>query len=111
MIIDFDDIEEKQNHHYWDGDGDFYARISNDGLNKILKGRLEKGSSIGLHKHENTSEIIYVISGSGVVHCDGQTKIITAGDCHYCKDGSSHSISNPFDDELIFFAVIPNHFK
>lgn len=111
MNIDFNDIEEKVNHHYWDGDGDFLARIYNDGLNKILKGTLKKGCSIGLHKHDNTSEIIYVISGNGVVHCDGVTKMLSQGDCHYCKDGSSHSLSNPFDDDFVFFAVIPNHFK
>ena len=111
MIIDFNEIEEKQNHHYWDGDGDFLARIYNDGLNKILRGKLKKGSSIGIHKHDNTSEIIYVISGSGVVHCNGDTKIISAGDCHYCKDGSSHSLANPFDEDLVFFAVIPTYKK
>ena len=111
MIIDFDTIEEETKHHYWDGDGDFIARIFNDGLNKILKGTLKKGSSIGLHLHENTSEIVYVLSGSGIAHCDGDTKLITAGECHYCKDGSKHSLSNPFDDDFVFFAVIPNHFK
>ena len=111
MIIDFDSIEETVNHHYWDGDGDFIAHIYNDGLNKILKGKLEKGSSIGLHQHNNTSEIIYVISGSAVVHCNGDTRLITQGECHYCKDGSSHSITNPFDDDFIFLGIIPNHSK
>ena len=111
MIIDFDNLEETINHHYWNGDGDFIARIYNDGTNKILKGLLKKGCSIGLHQHNNTSETIYVISGSGVVHCDGDTRVLTSGDCHYCKDGSSHSLANPFDEDLVFFAVIPTYKK
>ena len=79
-----------------------------DELNRIMKGSLQKGSSIGLHRHETSSEIVYILSGNGKAICDGVEEELRAGDCHYCKKGSEHTVMNIGDEELVFFAVVPN---
>ena len=109
MKIDFDNIDYEIKNNFNGGEKHFKLKSFNDGLNKILIGKLEKGCSIGLHKHEGTSEIIHVISGEGIMLCDGEEEILKPGDIHYCKNGHSHSFRNENDEDLIFFAVIPNH--
>lgn len=107
MIIDFNEIEEKINPNFKGGEKAFNAKIIGDTLNKIIHGRLEKGASIGLHTHETNSEIIYILQGTGTVLYDDTTETVTAGMCHYCPKGHSHSLMNHADEDLIFFAVIP----
>ena len=74
---------------------------------KIMHGRLEPGSSIGLHSHETNSEVIYVLSGTAEFIYDDGTETVSAGECHYCPKGHSHSMMNNGDEDLIFFAVVP----
>ena len=97
MIIDFNNIEEKRNEKFNGGEGAFIARIFNDGKNKILKGKLEKGNSIGLHTHTDSSEVIYVISGTGIMTCDGIEEIVSSGDVTYCPMGHNHTFRNDND--------------
>ena len=111
MKLNFKEMAEEIKPHFNGGEGVFNAKIINDGTNKILMGRLEKGNSIGLHTHTGTSEIIYVISGVGTMLYDGGTEILTAGDVHYCPNGKAHSFRNENDEDLIFFAVVPTHEK
>lgn len=109
MIIDFDNIKEVANEKFNGGEGFFNARIFNDGINKILMGRLEKNNSIGLHTHTGTSEIIYVISGEGIMSTDGKDEVLTKGMVTYCEMGHNHTFKNIKDEDLKFFAIIPNH--
>ena len=65
MIINFNDIENTKIEHFNGGEGFISARMFNDEKNRIMKGKLEPGCSIGLHKHEINSEILYVLKGKG----------------------------------------------
>ena len=40
---------------------------------------------------------------------DGSAKELSAGMCHYCPMGHEHSLINDSDEDLIFFAVVPEH--
>jgi hypothetical protein len=51
MIIDFEKMEEKANPEFKGGEGVAYMKKFENELGKIILGRLEKGSSIGLHTH------------------------------------------------------------
>ena len=90
------------------GEKEFIAKIHFDGLNKIIHGTLPPGATIGKHTHEGDSEIIYILSGTGEVFYDGDIIPLEAGQCHYCPKGHSHSLINDGDEDLIFFAVVPN---
>lgn len=107
MIIKFDEMQEMEHKAFLGGDGALLAKIFNDGQNKILRGRLQKGCSIGLHTHETSAEIIFILSGVGKCLCDGKEEKLGAGDCHYCPKGSTHRLINDGAEDLCFFAVVP----
>ena len=107
MLINFSNMEEQVIPGFLGGEGTFHARMRVDELGKIMRAALEPGSSIGLHTHDTSSEIICILSGKGKVLYDGEYESLTAGDCHYCPKGHSHSLINDSDAMLEFFAVVP----
>lgn len=107
MIIDFSGMEETRLPEFKGGKGDMIAKMHTDGLGKILYGRLEPGSTIGFHKHETSSEIIYIVSGKAEFLYDDGSEEVAAGGGHYCPKGHSHSMMNHSDQDLEFFAVVP----
>ena len=107
MLIEFDKMEEQTIPHFQGGEGAFLTKMRVDELGKILRGRLEPGSTIGLHTHDASSEIIYILSGTGKVLYDGEYEPLSAGSCHYCPKGHAHSLINDSDGMLEFFAVVP----
>lgn len=108
MLIDFNAMEEQVIPHFLGGEGTFRPRMRVDENGKIMRAALEPGSSIGLHTHETSSEIIYILSGTGKVLYDGEYIPLKAGDCHYCPKGHAHSLMNDGGEDLEFFAVVPN---
>lgn len=64
MRIVFDDIKESLAPNFKGGEKSFASRAYSDGKNKMMKGRLVPGASIGLHRHEGNCEMIYVLEGS-----------------------------------------------
>ncbi|MBR4072698.1 MAG: cupin domain-containing protein [Clostridia bacterium] len=106
-MIKFDETNFKVIPNFNGGEKEFRANMVVDELNKILKGTLIPGASIGLHRHETSSEIIFFLSGNGKMITDGVEERVTAGDCHYCKKGSEHTMINDGKDDLVFYAVVP----
>ncbi len=109
MKIDFNNVELQKIEHFKGGDKHLEVKMVTDELNKIMKGTLIKGASIGMHTHDNSSEIIFITSGHGKTITDGVTEYLSAGDCHYCKKGSTHTLINESDEPLEFVAVVPSH--
>ena len=107
MIIKFEEMEEKKLQAFYGGEGALIANMFVDEKNKILRGKLAPNASIGLHRHEPTSEIIFILSGKGKSICDGVEEFLSAGDCHYCPKGSEHCLINIGDEDLRFYAVVP----
>lgn len=107
MKIDFNEIEEKALPAFKGGEKQFNVKMFTDSMNKIMKGRLVPGASIGMHTHEGNSEIMFITKGSGRVLFDGDTIELTAGDVHYCPKGHSHSLINDGSSDLEFSAVVP----
>lgn len=108
MLIDFSAVETQVIPNFLGGEGEIHAQMHADGLNRILHGILPPGSSIGYHTHETSSEIIYILSGTGKVKVEGGEEPVQAGQCHYCPKGSGHSLINDSQGPLEFFAVVPN---
>ena len=109
MVIDFNSMEEQSNPEFKGGKGIAFLKKHEDELGKILLGRLEPGSSIGYHKHETDSEMIYIVRGKATFFYDDVQEEVGAGGCHYCPMGHSHSMANQGIEDLIFFAVVPQH--
>lgn len=107
MIIDFHSMEETVMPNFLGGEGALRAKMFSDERNRILHGVLEPGCSIGYHTHETSSEIIYILSGTGKVKVEDGEEPVKAGECHYCPKGRSHSLVNNSGSDLEFFAVVP----
>ena len=107
MLIKFNEMEEKELKAFQGGMYALNAKIYDDGQNKILRGRLLPGASIGLHRHATSSEIIFILAGQGKSICDGKEELLFSGDCHYCPKGSEHCLINTGTTELLFCAVVP----
>ena len=108
MTIDFSSIEEVANPRFKGGEGDTMFRTFNDGQNKIMRGRLDVGCSIGYHRHESKSEIIFILGAEARRLYDVGEERLVPGQCHYCPVGHSHALINASDREpLTFFAIVP----
>ena len=105
-MIKFDLVEKTVMPNFRGGEGNFCVAMVKDDLNKIMKGRLEPGCSIGMHCHDTSSEVIFILSGHGKTVCDGVEEAVTVGDCLYCKKGSSHTLINNGTEPLTFYAVV-----
>ena len=106
MLIDFNNIEEIVAHGMNGGTGMMTAKMYMDEQGKIIPCQIHVGGSIGLHKHETSDDINYVISGTGKAVCNGQEEILTSGTCHICKKGSEHSIENTGSEDLILLTIV-----
>ena len=109
MIIDFDKIEVSIMPAFKGGEKETRAAMFTDENNRIMMGMLIPGATIGLHRHEGSSEVIFIQSGSGKVLYDGKYEEVKAGDVHYCPEGHEQSLINDSEENLTYFAVVPNH--
>jgi len=106
MILNFESINPDVIPNFKGGEKEFIIRQFNDEYNKIALGRLEPGSSVGLHTHTDSCEIIYVVSGTATATHNGQSEQLYPGICHYCPKGHSHSIVNDSSEPLVFFLSV-----
>ena len=110
MLIEFDKMEPQIIPHMRGGEKEVQARMYTDPQNKIMRGRLIPGASIGMHTHETSSEIIYILSGKGKILYDDGCEPLEPSSCHYCPKGHAHSLINDQEEgNLEFFAVVPEH--
>ena len=96
------------------GEKEFAANMFFDGTNRIFKGRLIPGATIGMHTHDDSCEVIFILDGKGTIverEPGSETETVSPvseGDCLYCPKGHSHSLQNTADEgDLIFYAVVP----
>jgi len=97
------------------GKKELAANMFFDGVNRIFKGRLVPGASIGVHTHDDSCEVIFILSGKGLLYEKGPEQAepewgeVLPGDCLYCPKGHTHSLMNAesSDSDLEFYAVVP----
>lgn len=107
MLIDFNEIEEIRIPNMNGGEGETAARMQVNDCGRFIYTVLPPKSSIGPHKQETNNDINFIISGTGIAVCDGEEEILKAGTCHVCPKGSTHSIENNGDEDLVFFTIVP----
>lgn len=108
MIIRPDDIKNSVLDHFKGGEKHLEAKMFFDGTNRILThARLIPGASIGMHTHDDSCEVIFILEGCGSIIEEDTNKAVQAGDCLYCPKGGSHSLVNDSDADLVFCAVVP----
>lgn len=114
MKIRFDEMEVTVLPQFKGGEKEFAANMFFDGTNRIFKGRLIPGATIGMHTHDDSCEVIFVLEGSGTIverspeSQEETASPVSAGDCLYCQKGYTHSLRNTAETgDLIFYAVVP----
>ena len=107
MLINFDELETECLKNFKGGEKEVLANIFNDGKNKIMRLCLCPGSTIGMHAHDTSSEIVLVLSGKGKFLTETGEEKVEAGSCHYCEKGKAHSLVNTGAEDLVIFAVVP----
>lgn len=112
MIIDFSRMDVTVLPNFKGGEKEFAANMFFDGTNRIFKGTLVPGASIGVHKHEGNCEMIFILSGKGTLleqapESEPVYNEVNAGDCLYCPEGHAHSLMNTSEEDLVFYAVVP----
>jgi uncharacterized cupin superfamily protein len=74
----------------------------------VVQTRVEPGkSACPFHTHHRADEVFLVVSGRGVFRYGETVQEIKAGDCISCPaaSGIAHQLANPFDEDLIYFAI------
>lgn len=107
MILNFLTMEEKPMEHFKNGEGTVYLKLAADDQNRMMRGRLPQGATIGMHTHDTSSEVVYILSGTAKFIMDGQEEIVPAGNGHYCPKGHTHMLMNGGTEDVIFYAVVP----
>ncbi len=64
--------------------------------------RFEPGSVLGPHHHLETTEIFYVIRGTGVIKINGKEMRFEPGDFMLCRPGDVHEVINDGEEEFVF---------
>ena len=77
----------------------FFSKVPKLGL-VFRKRALKPGSGIGLHEQKE-DEIYYVLSGTGTMTLDGKTVNVTPGTAVLTRTGSSHSLRQTGNDDLV----------
>ena len=108
MLLDFAKIPVEPVANMRDGKGTVLLQKTVQGPVKVMRGVLPPGATIGMHSHETNCEVIYILSGTGQVLCDGVQEPLGPGACHYCPKGHGHSLQNTGPLPLEFFAVVPS---
>ena len=106
MKIEFNKMEEVSMPNFKGGEKSVEAKMFFDGKNRIMKLRLVPGASIGVHTHESNCEILYMLEGTATFICNGEEVEVSAGDCHYCEKGQTHSLINRTSSDIVLFAAV-----
>ena len=114
MIIRFDEMDLSFLPQFKGGEKEFRANMFFDGTNRAFRGILVPGSTIGMHTHEDSCEVIFILEGNGTIvekapETEAETASpVAAGDCLYCPKGHTHSLQNTSEEgDLVFYAVVP----
>ena len=109
MVYDFNKIEASKKEHLKGGEGYVMnKRVDPEGMGGIVINSIPPGSSIGVHQHTTDFEVVYVISGKAYeVYEDGSKALLEPGMAAYCPNGGTHGLFNEFDEDFVFFGVLP----
>ena len=106
MLIDFNALEEMTIPGMNDGTGTMTCRMFNDEKYRIIPTTIHPGGSIGPHAQDSGDDMNYIIGGHGKAICDGEEEVLNPGVMHICPQGSTHSIENTGDEDLVMLTIV-----
>lgn len=106
IINNFLEVEPKEEKNYLGGDRSItLAKVFENTAFDTDYLILESGSSVGLHLAER-DKLYIVLSGEGIIECDGDRNEVCAGDCVTVPKGKSSGIFNTsvFDLRILWIS-------
>jgi len=79
--------------------------VNNEHL-MLVRANMEPGRDHPFHCHPTREEIIYVISGKAEQWVGKEKRILDPGDIAFIPMGEVHGTYNPFDEKLVFLAIL-----
>ncbi len=79
--------------------------VNNEHL-MLVRANMEPGRDHPFHCHPTREEIIYVISGKAEQWVGQEKRILDPGDIAFIPMGEVHGTYNPFDEKLVFLAIL-----
>lgn len=79
--------------------------VNNEHL-MLVRANMEPGKDHPFHSHPTREEIIYVISGQAEQWVGEQKRTLKPGDIAFIPMGEVHGTYNPFDEKLVFLAIL-----
>lgn len=80
--------------------------VNKDILSFVLN--LKQGQALPVHKHENSSLVMHVLSGSGEIKINDEVERLTAGSVVSAKGEDDFSIPKVDEDMSVFVVISPN---
>ena len=72
----------------------------------LVRANMDPRRSHPFHKHPTREELIYIISGKAEQWVGRDHKILKAGEMAFIPQGEVHGTYNPFDEKLVFLAIL-----
>lgn len=88
------------------GTGEMSVRMYNDENYRIIPTVIHSGGSIGIHTQSSGDDLNYILSGTGMAICDGVEEQLSKNVMHICPKGSSHTIINTGNDDLVMITIV-----
>ena len=107
MLIDFNVLSQIAIPNMNGGQGEVIAKMYVNECGMFIQTIIQPKSSIVPHLQETNDDINFIVSGEGIAICDDVEETLKAGTCHICPKGSTHSIINTGDEDLVFYTVVP----
>lgn len=76
-------------------------------LTQLAQARIPPGARLTPHTHRDMHEIFVVLSGRGLLQCNGATHEVCPGSCIAVAPGETHAFENRSVEELVvvYFGV------
>ena len=108
MVYDFREIEAKRNENMRGGTGHVFSKRVETDMGGIIVNTIPPGCSIGMHQHTDNFEVCYIISGRAIERTPEGETVLEPGMVTYCPKEGHHGLFNEFDEDFVFFGVLPN---
>jgi len=72
----------------------------------LAKATVKPGEITHRHKLKQSSEVYYILEGSGLMYIDDETKEVGSGDAIHIPPDSVQRIKNTGDKDLVFLCIV-----
>lgn len=73
---------------------------------KLIICRIQKGFTSAVRRYTEIEDVNYIVSGTGLILCNGTERNLSADEYHIFKKGADYSIINTGDEDLVLLSYI-----